>query len=464
MGWGQWWRKGIALLMVINSLCIGFDLSYLSFRSFYLRHIPVLTQLYDPIKGIQPHPATETYLETTHKAVDRLAQKGLEDPGTQALLGDLQQQSRELFEQDPFIAANKPQIFAQLSQRVTNYIDAKTPAAAFSLLWSPEYLTETGWQSSLQFFQRQIEPLLRINYLRRLDEYGQFIDRFWILDAGFILIFSLALILYYSQLNTRRADSALGDILLRRWYDWFLILPFLRWMRVIPTIVWLHQSRVIDLERILSQITREPAAYLADRVSMFALVRLVNQLKEAVDKGDIGTLLGDSNVSYQNVGEEDKLDVILDRLIQLTLFKVLPQVQPDLEQLLRHNLNRAVKTSDIYQQLQEIPGLQGLPDDVIDQMADQLVRSTYDLLSDSYSDQQGKQLLDQLSSELRRSLRRELQQEISQSTLRILLADLLEEVKVNYIQRSAKTDPEAVLTEADQLHHTASVATQPEDS
>ncbi len=454
MSQGKWWREGVAILMVINMIWVGFDLSYISFRSFYLQHLPALTQIYDPIKGIQPHPDTQSYLQTAEQAIEQIEQEGVNAQATQDLLKDLQQQSQELFEQDPFIAANKPEIFAQLNQRLTNYIDIKTPAAAFQTFWSTEYLSHHDLQRALEFFSRQIEPLLSLNYLRRLDEYGFFIDRFWIIDAGFIVIFTLALIFYYLQLNSRRPDAALGDILLRRWYDWFLVLPFLRWLRVIPTVVWLHQTKVIDLERILSQLTREPAAYLADRVSMFALVRLVNQLKDSVDKGDLGSLMGASTSDYRSVGEEDKLDLILDRLIQLTLFRVMPHIQPDLEGLLRHNLNRAVKKSEIYQQLGEIPGLQIFPDDVVDQLADQLVQSTYDVLSDSYADEQGKVLLDQLSKELRRSIRQELQQEISQSTLRPLLADLLEEIKINYIQRSAVSDPEAVLLEADQLHQT----------
>lgn len=451
----SWWRKIVVLLMALNVIIVGFDLSYLSLRSFYLRHIPEVTRLYDPLKGIQPHPDTETYLNTARQAADRISEQGVQDPQTQHILADLRRQSRDLFEQDPFIAANKPEIFAQLSQRMTNFINARTTVEAFTQFWSPTYLQESGWQNALRFFSRQIEPLLMINYLRDLDEYGQFIDRFWMVDAWFILVFACALILSFSQINAQQSEANLGDILMQRWYDWFLVLPILRWLRVIPTVVWLHQSRTIDLERILSQLTREPAAYLADRVSMFALVRLINQLKDSVNNGDLGTFLAGSEGSYLHIGKQDKLDLILDRLLQLTLFKVMPQVRPELEQMLKHNLNRAVKTSDVYQQLEEIPGLQVLPEDVLDRLADQLVRSSYEILSDSYSDEEGKRLLEQLSSELRRSLRQELQLEISRSELRVLLADLLEEVKVNYIQRSAGSNPEAVLTETDELHQTA---------
>lgn len=462
MGQGQGWRKGIAILMAINMICVGFDLSYLACRSFYLQHLPVLAQIYDPVKGIRAHPATQAYLETAHQAIEQLQQTGVDDQIPQGRLEDLRRQSQDLFEQDPFVAANKPELFAQLSQRMTNYIGAKTPAAAFQIFWSPEFLSQGDLLRDLQFFSRRIEPLLAFNYLRQLDEYGFFIDRFWIIDAGFVLIFSVALILYYSQLNERRTDGNLGDILLRRWYDGFLVLPLLRWLRIIPTIIWLHQSRVINLERILSHLTREPAAYLADRVSMFALVRLINQLKDSVDQGDLGSLLGSSEVAYHQVGEEDKLDLILDQLIQITLFRVLPQIQPDLEYVLRHTLNRAVKRSEVYRQLEEIPGMQMFPDELVNQLADQLVQSTYDVLSDSYADQQGKYLLDQLSTTMRRSLRQELQQEISQSTLKPLLVDLLEEIKVNYVQRSAGSDPEVVLSEADRLHQTLSEGAQPD--
>ena len=59
-----WWQKIIALIAVINLCLVLFNLSYLPFRDIYLRYTPVLIRIYDPVKGIEPHPDTETYLDT----------------------------------------------------------------------------------------------------------------------------------------------------------------------------------------------------------------------------------------------------------------------------------------------------------------------------------------------------------------------------------------------------------------
>lgn len=59
-----WWQKLIALIALVNLFLVIFNLSYLPLRDIYLRYTPVLTQVYDPVKGIKPHPDTEAYLQT----------------------------------------------------------------------------------------------------------------------------------------------------------------------------------------------------------------------------------------------------------------------------------------------------------------------------------------------------------------------------------------------------------------
>jgi hypothetical protein len=207
---------------------------------------------------------------------------------------------------------------------------------------------------------------------------------------------------------------------------------------------------LINLERILAEMTHEPAAYLADRVSVFLMVRLLNQTKDAVIGGEFARMLLQSG-DYIQVSDINKIDKIADRLLQISIYKVLPQVQPEIEDLLHYSLKGAIANSEFYQLLKQIPGFEVLPAEVIEQLANYISQSLLEILVNSYSDMEGKRLLEQLTGDFQQKLRLELQDEATQQELQSLLADLLEELKINYIQESNDRDPEATLTEAEQL-------------
>ncbi|MDV2993697.1 MAG: hypothetical protein N4J56_003351 [Chroococcidiopsis sp. SAG 2025] len=59
----RWLEKFLAIIGLINLVLVCFDLSYIPRRDFYLQTTPSLTQLYDSVKGINPSPETESYLE-----------------------------------------------------------------------------------------------------------------------------------------------------------------------------------------------------------------------------------------------------------------------------------------------------------------------------------------------------------------------------------------------------------------
>ena len=246
------------------------------------------------------------------------------------------------------------------------------------------------------------------------------------------------------------------DAILRYWYDALMLIPVWRWLRILPVTVRIHKSGLFNMERILAQITHEPAAYLSHRASMFLIVRLLNQSQEAINNGAIADFLSSSNEGVK-VGEPDKINAIIDQLIGLTIYKVLPEVQPDLENLLRHSLKGALKESDAYQTIRAIPGIANLPQEAISQLADYLAQATYDVLINSYSDTEGKVIFDRLSDNFSHTLRQQLQDEATQTEIKVLLSDLLEEWKLNYVKTSHQRNPEETLAEATKIQETTSL-------
>ncbi len=444
-----WWSKAIALIALINLILVMFDLTYLSFRDIYFRHLTPVVKIYDPIKGIEAHPDTEEYLQT----VNYFQQSQKSDPdlaaaSTQSLLQSLRQQSLFMIEENPFLSANKSTTFAKLKHRLEYRLETRSTKEAFTTFWSREYLLERDTARELAFFTDKIEPLLKTNYYRRVNANGLYVDRFWRIDIFFIVFFALEY-LGRTFWVARTSDLSWGDAIARNWYDGLMLIPVWRWLRVIPVAVRIHKSELFNLERTITHITHEPVAYLSQKVSLFVIVRLLNQGQEIVKDGTLANLL--LSPSQDRVGERDKLNIVIDRLISLTVYRVLPEVQPELEDLLRYSLKGALKESDVYQVLKAIPGITDLPQGAIEQLADYLAQASYNVLIDSYTDAQGKILFDNLRDNFASTLKDRLQDKNTQGEIEILLADLIEEWKLNYVRASQERDPEATIAETQKI-------------
>lgn len=442
-----WWTQLIALIALINLVLVLFNFSYLSLRDIYLDHTPLLVRIYDPVKGIEPHPDTETYLQTS----DRLQQLDRSELTTDTeILASLRQQSIFLIEENPFLSANKLGTFAKLKHRMEYHLQTRSAKEAFNRFWSLEYLSNTDTAKELAFFNDKIAPLLRVNYYRRIDANGMNIDRFWQIDIFFIVFFAIEYLSRTFWLAKNRADLNWGNALLRYWYDALMLIPVWQWLRVLPVTVRLHKSGLFNLEGILTQITHEPAAYISHRASMFLIVRLLNQSQEVIANGKVAEVLLSSNRAV-TVGEADKFDKIIDRLISLTVYQVLPEVQPDIENLLRYSLKAALQESDIYRAVRGIPGFTNIPRDTIEQLADYLAQTTYEVLINSYTDAEGKILFSRLSKNFSDTLKQQIQNQTTQNEIQVLLSDLLEEWKLNYVKNSQQRNPEQTLAEAEQI-------------
>ncbi|MGB3559208.1 MAG: hypothetical protein WBA24_11765, partial [Geitlerinemataceae cyanobacterium] len=122
------------------------------------------------------------------------------------------------------------------------------------------------------------------------------------------------------------------------------------------------------------------------------------------------------------------------------------------QSVLNYSLNSAFKESAFYDLLRQIPGVSNLPQEGIESLSNYLSQTVCDVLADSYADEEGKQRFDRLASESQKKLKQEIQEKETIEELQQLLTDLLEEVKLNYVRKSEKIDPEATLSEVDRLH------------
>jgi hypothetical protein len=481
----------MALLALANYLLVLFDLSYIPLRDFWLqgrvqlflkvgpleqaiprnplRVLPFsLTPWYDWVKGIEPHRTTEAYLEKVNALNEAINQNGLQ-PDTLSqnqaiapnkdidrLLKELRDSSQEMIDSDPFAIANKTGTLERIKNKMRSHIFGTKEASstqAFNTFWSRDYLAKHGYRQELDFFNRQIVPLIATNYYRPVGENGRPVDNFGLLDFPFSLIFFVEFLSRTWIISRRHAGLRWFDAMLWRWYDIFLFIPVFRWLRIIPVTIRLHQARLIDLAAIQRQASQGFVASIAEDLTEVVILQAIAQVQGSIQNGALRQMLTRRVAStYIDLNETNEVTEIVRLMAEIVINRVLPQVQPDIAALLNHAIERAIVQSPSYATFQNLPGFQTLQLQVVEKVTQTTSQAVIDMLQGlTIADPQFDVLLEKLTQNFQMSLNRELQSHRSLDRLENLIDDLLEEVKVNFIQRLSSEDVEGILEQARQL-------------
>jgi hypothetical protein len=438
-----WLEKLTASLALLNLILVMFDLSYIPWRDVYLQRFPGLTTLYDPLKGIEPHRETQGYLKTVQQLEQRLAQVNLQDAQVQSLLSQLREQSTAMIRDNPFQLANKTGTLERIKNKMRQHMNNKSATQSFNTLLSVAHLSQAGWEKEFVFFNQQIRPLIATNYFRHYGENGDFIDRFWQIDSLFIAFFGLEFLVRTYFLSRHRTISWI-DAMLWRWYDIFLLLPVWQYFRVIPVMVRLDQAGLVNLEHIRLQINRGVATSLGAEMTSLVVVRVLNLAQDTLRRGDALRAIARLQLSRANpnqpLNKDSKLDDLLLRILQVGVHQVIPKIQPDLVALVSQVLENALQRSLVYQGVQQIPVVGELPKELAQQLVGNLSQALYDLLSNSLEDPEIAQIAEQLTQHLSEALRLTLHHQNTVQDIQWLIAELLEEVKLQYLQQSTDAD------------------------
>lgn len=448
-----WFERLMALATVINLSLVAFDLSYIPWRDFYLQKLPRLTQWYGfYLKGIEPYRSTNIYLQTVATLEEQITQTGVRSPQSLSLLATLRRQSAEIIEEDPFQTANKSGTLERIKRRMREYTGQESSKQAFEIFWSPAYLTQTNWNSSTTFFDRQIAPLIRTNYFRGIDENGAPIDLFWKIDLAFVALFGVELLVRTYALS--RLDKVTWlDALLWRWYDLLLLLPFWRWLRVIPVMVRLNQAKLVNFKPLSDRLTKGLVTSVAVELTEVVILRAIAQVQALIRQGDISRWLLQSSggQSYIDLNNVDEGKAIAQRVVTLLAYQVLPQIKPDFEALIHHTLTRALSASPAYSGLERLPGIGNWSNQLTQELVSQVSQNTYQALIASLEDPVGIDLLQRLVDRFGNSLKLQAQQGASEE-IQALLVEMLEEFKINYVKRLTEADPEVLKADLKKLY------------
>ena len=442
----------MAIVTTANLGLVTFDLTYVQWRDFWFRQAPTVTQWYDPIKGIEPHRDTTQYLQAVDALKQELQQGGLQSSQVAQRLQELRDRSTEMIQTNPFAVANKSGALEKIKNRMREQIFGQrrneSARQAFNQFWSADYLQQKGVDSELQFFDREIRSLIAVNYYRTIGENGELTDRFWQLDLPFVVLFGLEFLARTFYLSRKYKSLTWLDAMLWRWYDVFLFLPFWRLLRVISVALRLEQAQFVSWERVRRQTSQGLISNISEELAEVVVMQVIDQMQTSIERGELTRWMAQTaSRPYLDLNQRDEIQELTSHLMKLTVYKVLPKVKPDLEALLRHNVEAILNQSPAYQGLKAMPLIGDLPRQLNERLVADVTEGAYSAIVAALEDKAGAVLINKLVKNFGQALTSEMGDQRSLKEVQSLLSDLLEEVKVNYVRRWASDEIEGILEE-----------------
>jgi len=289
------WDLFMVWIVIINLTVILFDLTYLWLRPTYFTYLPVVTRVWDPVLGIRPHPLTNELIAEANTAQELFEL----DPTSPALVERVEKLrvlSARLFLENPFLRSGQTDdldaIWVTMARATnhggTHYNNPEIIAAVADGFWSgpPELLNHR-----FELFNRRIEPLLAVSYFRGFDLDGQLIDRFWLIDLPFLVLFWIEFMVRWLLAIRRQKYARWYFFPIFCWYDLLSLIPVtalrpLRLLRVVSIYMRLRQS---DLSRVGKDFLSRGVAYISniitEEVSDRVAVRILDEYREEILDG-----------------------------------------------------------------------------------------------------------------------------------------------------------------------------------
>lgn len=503
-----WFERTMAIVATVNLALVLFDLTYVPSRNFWLQsnvvipltgqklHIPlptmacsdrsvprdkpaatmqqsIVTCLYDPVKGIEPHRETEAHLKTVNQLQQQITQKGIE-PGlksveVQETLTKLRKQSEAIIALNPFEVADKSGTLEKIKNEMRNRVGDRLKAdvsaiEAFQIFWStnnpqyPNYLSPANFNEEINWFNKRIQPLIATNFYRSIGENGEPTNNFWLIDAPFVSLFLLEFLARTLYISSRYRSLTWLDAMIWRWYDIPLFLPFSLFLpvfaltRIIPTTLRLHQAKIIDLHNLNARVREGFVSAIAEEITEVVIVQVVNQVQGAVRRGDFSALLErTTSRRYVDINNVNEIEVIAKHLLELVIYQVFPKVQPDLETFLHHGVTSVLSQSPVYQGITSLPGIGSVPGQITERLVADLTQIVHNTLKTLLEDPKTTEVTVQLIRNFSNTVISEARQKENLKEIELLLSDLLEEIKINYVQRLSEEDLTLILDETRHL-------------
>ncbi|MEB3173095.1 MAG: hypothetical protein VKL97_04455 [Cyanobacteriota bacterium] len=475
---GRRWDRLVAIWASINLAWVAFDLTYVPLRSFWLQRnlypvpgtplvvplgfLPDVTPWYDPIKGIEPHRETQTYLQQFSQLEQAMAAPAA--PGGALQPQQLQQLNRqlqltsELIDGNPFLASGNAGTLEKIKNRLRQRADLDSAKASAAQLLSPAWIEQYGWQREQRFWRQQILPLVETNYWRSIDENGRPTDHIWRIDLLlFQSVFALDILLKVIRLRRRLPGLSWRDAILRRWIDLPLLLPFWRWLRLLPVLERLQTSGLINIEPLRAVISRAVVALLALELFEVLALQLLDGSQSLIRSRQwpkrIRALRSHQSVSPS---QEQELVALVRIWAPLLLSQVAPRLAPELQRLLGYSLRQSLEGSMVPPPLRQLAPVLQLESGLSQQLAGGMTRNLLELSRSTgqqlaRTDAAQLELLQRTIDRFWEELAAALESGPVLSQTQELLSALLESFKTTYLSQISRLGVDSLIEELDLL-------------
>lgn len=487
----KWWfsnplvAKIVALISLINLGVILFDVTYIPLRDFWMHGEVILGKFkvgpyeyegkkvkvlpenvseaitnYDVIKGIVPYRDTQNYLEELDRLYQSIDNNGLYSNETRDVLENLRESSANMINENPFELANKTGTLEKIKNKMRDYIPNETNSSkqAFRDFFSVSYLS-SNTEEKLEFFETEIRPLIETNYFRPYSETGGFVDYFGLIDFPFFVILAIDFIGRSLYISFRYTGVNFFDATLWRWYDFIFFLPKFRWLRIIPVTIRLDETKLLDFKTVKKQSSQGFVASIAEDITEVVVLRLINQIQNFIDEGEMRKLISPENNTqeYIDINNTDEIGEITKLFIQLTVYEALPAVKPEMEALFEYTIEKTIVESSAYQKIKNLPAMKTFPQKIGHNLSGQLYQIIVDAIAgllkkDPVFDSYLQKIIDKFT----KTITSEIGGKQSVEKIEYLLTDLLEEVKINYVQKLSQEDINNILEERRKLQQASS--------
>lgn len=292
------WDFFMIQAVILNLSLILFDLTYLTIRPYYLMHLPIVTNFYDPVLGIEPHRTTDEYISTIDEYSKILATPDSVEKieAVQSITQKIIDQSIKIIEENPFekagLTANLQLMKYEMKKKYEEAtgIDPEKASSKEAFRWFWGYDSKNA-RERIQYFQSEIYPLIKPNYYRQYGLNGKFKDEFFKLDLPFFIFFLLEFVIQWWLSIKRKVYVAWFLYPLYHWYDILGLVPMaefriFRLFRLVSMYILLKNSTLTNVGN--DVFTRTVTYYsniIKEEISDMVTIRILSEMQEEIKSG-----------------------------------------------------------------------------------------------------------------------------------------------------------------------------------
>ncbi|KGG12879.1 MULTISPECIES: hypothetical protein [Prochlorococcus] len=359
------WNKAIAFLAVANLAWAIFDISYIQLRSFWVNKkfqlfnipslevsfysLPNITARYDKIKGVGMHQKSQEYIKSYQSLDNFISKKEFKDQRLEQMLNQNKQLIMSAIDELERSRVNTNiNNIEMIKKRLVTRIGERDYKDSITKFHTREYIKQNGWSNESKFLKEKIIPKLNASYILQKNQDGRILDYSWKLDLPFQLLFLINIILQAYLLKIRFRTITWKDAIIKQWGDILFFTPFLRLLRIFPTIAKLSYAKLIQIEPLRAAISQWVVAVLAIELFEVLTVKIIDSFQQNIQSNLLPNRIR-GLCSYKSPGKKgsSELKEFLRLWMPLLLKKIGPNMRAQLIALLNHSLQKSIESSKL---------------------------------------------------------------------------------------------------------------------